>query len=266
MRKNALLLPISALALGFAGGVLRRRELNTVFDPVTGLAERGAAVTVMLCTLVIAALVLYLVVSYLIGRKYTAHKSYDLALFAGKTPALAALTCAGFLWLAASVKIFLDARVGGGVTNVDIVFCGFSALSAISVIALALLTFKSSKGPGTLFFSVVPSLFLCLWLILFYKQNATNSVRLDYCYQCLAIASAVLSFYFSAGCFFGKAAAGKTIYSYMITIFFGTLTLFDSFSIEMKSIFAAILIITIVYSVHYIGNAIPREAVPPKED
>ena len=257
MRKNAFVFPLSALVLGLAGGLLRQRELNTVFDPVTGLAKRGAPVTIMLCALSVAAIIIYLVTSYIISRKYAAHKDYSLAFTPAKVPSLSVLVIAGLLWLAASVKIYLD--VGVGVPTVDLIFCGFSALSAVSVIALAFLAFKSSKGPGLLFFSVIPSLFLCLWLILLYKQNAANPVRLDYCYQCLAIAAAILSFYFSAGCFFGKSSAGKTIFSYMITIFFGIIALFDSFPIAMKGIFAAILAITLIFSTPYIANLTPRK-------
>ena len=259
MRKNAFIFPIAALVLGLAGGLLRQRELDTVFDPVTGLAERGAPVTVMLIALSVVVIILCAAAAFIVRKKYAAHRDYALALGPMSIPSLSVLTLAGLLWLAASVKIFFDARAAGAVSTVDLVFCGFSALSAISVIVLAFLARKSSKGPGLLFFSVIPSLFLCLWLVLLYKQNAANPVRLDFCYQCLAIAAAVLSFYFSAGCFFGKAAAAKTIFSYMITVFFGTLTLFDSFPLEMKGIFVAILAITIVYSIPYIGNLTPRE-------
>ena len=259
MRKNALIFPFSAIALGIAGGFLRQRELATVFDPVTGLAQRGASVTIMLIALSVAAAVIYIAASYIIGRKYTAHKDYTLSFGSITVPTLSVLILAGLLWLAASLKIFLGMNSGDIVLIADLIFCGFSALSAISVIVLAVLAFKSSKGPGVLFFSVIPSLFLCLWLVLLYKQNATNPVRLDYCYQCLAIAAAVLSFYFSAGCYFGKASAPKTIFSYMITLFFGTVTLFDSFPIELKCIFAAILTITIIHAVPYISNLTPRK-------
>ena len=50
MRKSAFL-PWLALALGAVGALIRRTELNTVFDPSSGLPKSGAGVTVALIVL-----------------------------------------------------------------------------------------------------------------------------------------------------------------------------------------------------------------------
>ena len=48
MRKNNCLMPIFSIVAGIIGMILRKKELATIFDSATGLAERGATVTILL--------------------------------------------------------------------------------------------------------------------------------------------------------------------------------------------------------------------------
>jgi len=107
---------------------------------------------------------------------------------------------------------------------------------------------------------VVPILFMCFWLIVMYKQNATNPVLLSYCYYCLAIMASTLSFYYTAGFVFKKPAPGKTIFAYLASIYFCLVTLADEHPVSIKLIFAAVVAVNVVYSSMLIRNLRPKDS------
>ncbi len=68
MRRTSLFVPLFALIAGIAGFFLRQTELNTVFDSVTGLAEKGAPVTISLIALSVFFAAASILLSVLITR------------------------------------------------------------------------------------------------------------------------------------------------------------------------------------------------------
>ena len=248
MRKSAVVLPLVALIAGAGGFLLRRNEINTVFDAATGLARHGSDVTLLLIVLSAVFLLAALVFSLIASSRYTSSSEFENA-FGTDTIAYPLLfSLLGIAWLGASVKYFIDACADGIFPVIDLCFSVLSALSAISVMFFAVEVFQNPQCKSKFPLSVVPSLFLCFWLILLYRNNASNPVLLSYCYQCLAIITSALGFYFTSGFVFGKSAPGKTAFFCLAAVFFCFVTLADNISVGTKIIFAAIIGLNLIHA------------------
>jgi hypothetical protein len=114
--------------------------------------------------------------------------------------------------------------------------------------------YKGRSGGELMMFSIIPPLFFCFWLILVYKDNVANPVILRFAYQCLALAAGALGAYFSAGFVFGKAAAGKTLFSFLVTIFFSAVVLADEMPTPAKIIYAVTLVGSFMNAVVLLRN------------
>jgi hypothetical protein len=271
MRKSAVVVPILALVTGLVGFFFRKMEVSTVFDPVTGLAKRGASVTTLMIGIAVLAAVIAVVSAVLTVRRYASEPEYTRAFAPRGMAYLGVSFLASAAWLVGSIWYFagqMAARAvpegvvpmpgAGAFSIIDLLFTVLAALSAISVIILARRAYKGSAGSEMLVFSVIPSIFFCFWLVVLYKNNAANPILLSYCYQTLAIAAAALSTYFSAGYVFGKAPTGKTIVSFFLAIFFCMVVLADNIGLPLKLLFGATAVIVLINTVVFLRNLKPR--------
>jgi len=137
---------------------------------------------------------------------------------------------------------------------IDISFLIFSAVSAISVTFFAIEMYQDSRRKAPYALSVTPTVFLCFWLVLIYRQNASNPVLLSYVYMCLALVSNALSFYFTSGFLYGKPQPGKAIVSYYAAIYFCAVTLADDNTLGIKVILCAMIAANLIHSVMLIRN------------
>jgi len=248
MRISAFFLPFFALVAGAAGFFLRLMELMYVFDARTGLPERGASITYALIALSVLFLILALFFSIWLALKRQSPRGFENAF--GTDPLIYPLSFAiiGLLWLGATVKYFIDIYAAGSVPMTELYFGILSALSAISVAFFAIEMYQDPRRKMIFALSIIPTLFMCFWLIVMYRQNAANPILLSYAYQCLAIISAALAFYFTSGFVYGKPAPGKTVFFYFAAIFFCFVTLADEHETTIRLIFAAIIAMNVVYS------------------
>ena len=245
MRKNAIILPLSAIILGAAGFLLRRYELNTIYHPSTGLFDKSTNVTTALILLSLAVFIYSLILCVWIGRRYTSSKVFS-ETFRQKTPIyLILVTILGLGWLVISAKYQMD-QIGqaGSFQYIDGVFTLLSALSAIAIIMLARSAITGKSG-GKLGWSLLPPLFTCFWLVLFYRQHSSTPSLLQYAFTYLAIAFSTLGFYYTAGYAYGKTAAGRSVGSYMMAVFFSAVIFADSDSftpLYIRLLFAVFLV------------------------
>ena len=265
MRKSAVVIPLLALVAGVIGFLIRQVEVTTAFEAGTGFAKRGEAITAVLIAVSVAAVVLAVAAGTLISRRRRAESDYS-SVFSTRGMAYFALSLImGIVWLAADAMYFLDVynrtrettglfAMTGGFPILDAIFVFLAAVSAISVISLAWGARIGRGGTGMMIFSVIPSVFFSFWLILLYKNNASNPVILQYAYHCLAIAAAALSAYFSAGFVYKKVATGRMLFSYLVTIFFCTTVLADDITLPLKLIFAVAALGALVSCVVYLKN------------
>jgi len=248
MRIAAFFMPLFALLAGAAGFFLRLTELMNVFDTRTGLPERGATVTIMLIAVTGLFLVLVMLFSIRLSIKRRAPHGFENAFGTDPLTYPFSFVVIGLLWLGATVKHFIDVNATGTVPMAELYFVILSALSAISVAFFAVEMYQDPRRKTTFALSIVPTLFMCFWLVALYRQHASNPVLLSYGYQCLAIITSALGFYFTSGFVYNKPAPGKTLFFYFAAIFFCFVTLADDHVMTIKLIFSAIIAMNVVYS------------------
>lgn len=247
-------MPFFALAAGAVGLYLRLMELICVFDELTGLPQRGARETITLIVFSAAVLLIAFLLSLRVTLKYKALPGFENAFGTAPLSYPLVFTLIGIVWFGATVKHFFELRAGGWMPQIELYFLILSALSAISVAFFAIEMYQDPRRRIIIALSIVPSLFMCFWLVIMYRQNATNPILLSYAYYCLAIISSALGFYFTSGFVYNKPAPGKAIFSYLAAIYFCFVTLADSHSTSTKIIFAVIIAINVVYSSMLIRN------------
>jgi hypothetical protein len=254
MRKSAVVIPVSALIAGFFGFLIRQMEVNTMFDVATGFAKRDSIVSTILIVMSVAVIALSVLAGSMLSRRMKAENIYSRAFEPRGFAYLAVSFILGVMWLAADIWYFIDVFGAGAMSVLNVIFVFLAAVSAISVIFLARGAYKGRDGGEMLLFSVIPPLFFCFWLIVLYKDNAADPVVLRFAYQCLAIAAAALSTYFSAGFVFRKSASGRTVFSFLVTIFFCAVVLADAVSLPVKIIFGVTMVGAFVNAVVFLRN------------
>jgi hypothetical protein len=260
MRKSAVVMPIVALVAGLFGFLFRRMEVNTIFDPVTGLAERNATATLIVILISIAAVGIFVAFAVLAASRFRADREYTKA-FAPKGFVYLGISFLLMLaWLVADVLYFVDRRAASNLTVIDFIFIVLATLSAISLLILARRAYKGTAGTEMLLFGVLPALFFCFWLILIYKNNASNPVLLSYCYQVLAISAATIASYYSAGFVYHKPLTGRTIVSFLAAIYFCAVVLADNIGLPIRIIFGVTGLNMLLNSVVFLKNLKPRRS------
>jgi len=254
VRIAAFFMPFFALLAGAIGFYMRRLEWSTVFDSA-GLPERGAFLTSALIALAVLFFVFSLIFSIVVSVRYRSLRGFENAFGTDSLAYPFSFGIIGLVWLAATVMYFLENReLGQAGIIMTVYFPVFSALSAISAAFFAVEMYNDPRRKSVFALGVIPTLFLCFWLVLVYRDNASNPVLLSYAYQILAIIASALAFYFTSGFVYGKPAPGKTVFFYFMSIFFCFITVADGHNIMIRVIFASILVMNLLYASKLIRN------------
>lgn len=256
MRKEAGLMCVFTCVMGALGLFLRWIQNNNVFEPETGLAQRGSAWSGLLVAVcVITALGILGFVANLRGHK--TETQYRTAL-RGKTilyPALAGVL--GAVMLVGAVMLLTTAG--------DQPFPGLQRVLAVLAAAcgaclplLAVGPKKDSDGSMMCLGSFVPVVFLCFWLIVSYKENSANPVVWAYCIEILAISAAIMAYYYTAGFAFEKPRPLSTIYFCLLGAFFSMTTLADTRPVSKQLFFVAIAVMLLAFAFVLVSNMTRR--------
>ncbi|MDR2572421.1 MAG: hypothetical protein LBD23_19285 [Oscillospiraceae bacterium] len=254
MRLSAFVMPIFAILAGIGGYYLRLSEHLNVFDLKTGLPERNAATSFWLVALTVTFLIFILIFSANVAARHKAIPGFESAFGTDPFSYPIIFILIGIAWLVGTYMHFSDLGSMGPLSSVDIVFIALSALSAISVTLFAIEMYQDSRRKAPYALSIIPTIFMCFWLIMLYRQNASNPVLLGYVYQCLAVTATALSLYYTSGFLYSKPSPGKAIFMYYIAIYFCTVTLADGYSMGINLVFYAIITTNIVYSSMLLKN------------
>jgi len=247
MRISAFFVPFFSILACVGGFFLRSSELLNVFDPITGLPDRDATTTFWLISLSFAFLLLITIFAISATIRHKSPRGFENAF--GTDPVFypVVFILIGIVWLIGTYLFFSDHQIAGSLQVIDIYFIALSALAAICVTLFAIEMFQDSRRKAQYMLSIVPTIFFCFWLVLLYRQNASNPILLSYVYQCLALVAAALSFYFTSGFLYDKPGPGKAIVSYCAAIYFCGVTLADPHPLSMRLIFSAIIIASIIH-------------------
>ena len=254
MRVYAILIPSFAILAGASGLYLRIMELKKVFDESTGLPLRGAGITFALIMLTVAVVLIAIAFAVHVRLKYTSPRGFESAFGTEILAYPLVFFIIGVLWLGSTVKYFIDLNTGETIPLSDLFFTILSALAAISATLFAIEGYQDPRRKTRFALSIIPTLFMCYWLVLFYRQNASNPILLSYCYECLAIITSALGFYFTSGFIYNRPAPGKATFSFLTAIYFCFITLADEHAISIKLIYIAMIAINVAYSFMLIRN------------
>ncbi|MCL2223089.1 MAG: hypothetical protein FWC20_06095 [Oscillospiraceae bacterium] len=259
MKILAVLVPLYAILAGLGGFLLRSRELANVFDPITGLPGRGALTTAVLIAFTLANLLAIGVFSAYIAAKRKPPTGFENTFGADPIFYPILFVLIGIVWLVGTYLIFDSLRLAGELSLSYMYFLILSGLAAICVSVFAIEMFQDCRRKASYALSLVPTVFLCFWLIISYIENATNPVLISYVYRIFAIATAALAFYFTSGFIYNKSAPGKAIASYYASIYFSAVTLADDIHIGQKLIFAAIIAASLIHLSVMLRHLSPKE-------
>ena len=254
MRISAFTVPFFVILAGVAGFFLRLSERLNVFDAITGLPERNSATTYTLMILSAAVVLGVLLFAIRVAAKHKALPGFESAFGTDPFAYPVVFILIGIGWLVGTFLYFSSLNAYGEVVATDIIFLIFSALSAVSVTFFAIEMYQDSRRNAPYALSVVPTVFMCFWLIFVYRYNASNPVLLSYIYQSLAIIASALSFYFTSGFLYGKPAPGKAVFSYYAAIYFCIVTLADNHPIGITIIIFALIATNLVHSTMLLWN------------
>lgn len=239
---------------GAAGFYIRLVERMNAYDAQTGLPERGATISYVLMAFSVAFLLVILVFSIRIATKHKVPGGFENAFGTDPIVYPVTFTIIGLFWFVGTVLYYLDLNILWPVPVPDLIFIVLSALSATSIAFFAIEMFQDPNHKSKFALSVVPSIFVCFWLIVIYRKNASNPVLLSYCYQCLAVISSALGFYFTSGFVYNKPAPGKAVFFYSAAAYFCFVTLADDQAISIKFIVIALIAVNIIHSSMLIKN------------
>lgn len=248
MRKKMLITTEAVLIAGIAAAFLRLVEVKTIFEPETGLAKEAATISIILIALTIAVCIKAVLYSASLVKK--GHVNVDMAKPFPITSKIAAavITASGIIIAVGSIaNFFLD-------TEEATVFKAlFLLLGIVAGVSIIVMVQSRNRNPGA--WACMPAIFMCYWLVLTYKENNTNPVLLEYCYECLAAASATVSFYYAAGHYYGKLTPKRTIISHLSGVYFCLLTTCNAGNPAQGIMYATLAVYQLVMVCAYIKGS-----------
>jgi len=232
-----------ALLAGAIGWLMRRQEIQTIFDPHSGLAERGALVTIVLIVFCV------LTVGLLFGLSFTANKrelhTFTDA-FGGSLFGSLLLTLFGIAILVFSGAEWFALAQSGDLDPFAMVRLGVGVLAGF---CLALMAILGHRGIHVAIPSAIPVFWLCAWLIVSHIDRAADPVLLSYVYQLFAKAALLLALYHTAGYAFRQNRPGRLMFWSSVAIFFTGVAMGDEMALSYRATLLALAATVLIYQI-----------------
>ena len=211
---------------------IRRSELRAI-ERAAGFVEKGGWETPVMWLLSAAVLIFALAMGLAV-RKKNSPEAYRKAFQARRYGGFAVTALSGFAALAGAV-LFVINRRDFSIDGVAMwVFAALAVGTGLAIVAMSLCQFTQKEGPGLLLWSVVPALFYCYWMVLIYRDNASNPTIEAYCFQCFAFAAAAVGFYYTAGFAYGRRKPGASVTVGILSVYLMIVTLADAYTAGLK--------------------------------
>lgn len=248
-------MPLISIIAGIVGIVLRKKELATVFDSSTGLAERGATVTILLGVLSAFIVIVSLAYAVVGCRNGKAPGAYERAMSPGNAVELMMLFLGGLAMIVGGVVYYFAARTEYAAGLYSLVFAVLAAASGVCQVILASAAYRKKRVEGMGIASVVTPLFLCLWLVATYRSYGTEPALLTYCGMCVAIIAATLSFYFNAGFAFGRKRLRSSVFFGLTAIYMCTVALADFTTLPTRLVLFGMILTMSINTASLVENS-----------
>ncbi|MDR2421617.1 MAG: hypothetical protein LBD49_05920 [Oscillospiraceae bacterium] len=237
MRKYAIVSGLLAAGAGTAGFLLRRSELIRGFEPDTGLPASGAVSTAALIAYTVFILAAAAAASAAVKTRFKAKNTYKEAFApSGKHLIFTAAVCAAAL--VSGALLYIESQ-GSEELRVQTALAALTAVSGIALFGLAADSLSERESKLSFVCAVVPEIFFTLWLLLLYRSNQTNPVRIEYAFQALAAASAALASYFTASFVYGRSSPVRAVFFHIAAVYFLGTAAADGAALSQKIVFIA---------------------------
>jgi hypothetical protein len=245
MQKNALTTCCFTCAAGAIGAFCRWLQNQLAFDE-SGLSVQSVWNYAVPLIIIAAAICFYsFVAKYKRSGLVMTTDFYDT--FSGSNRIFIPT-----VWFVGAIMIFgamiLFATVPDGVGSILYrILAGFGILSGISFGVTAVGARRRYEPGLVCVFATVPVIQFCLWLITSYKQNSTNPTVWVYAVEILAIAAALLAFYYFAGYPYGRAKPYSSLYFAMLGAFLCIVALADDRNFGLQLMLASAICMQLLW-------------------
>jgi hypothetical protein len=252
MRKLAIGLTFSTILLGAVAYFLRKTEIDTVFDPVSGLTNPAPVTYILAGVSACAALVIFLFALGFRARKDV--RDYE-TVFRQKTlimPILSFLLFGLMVYAAFSYYDYVQKSMESILA--DSILALFAALSGVAFLTISINTYRRKNGPELPLCCFVIVIFFCYWLIMTYKQKAADPVLLDYVYDALALCSAALAAYYITGFCYHRGSVSKTLFFTNLSVYLCLIASVGSTPLPIKLFYIFTISVMLISSVTMLKN------------
>ena len=261
MRKE-ILVPAVAVIGGGVGFALRWWELNTGFEPDTGLPIAEAPATY---TPIAFSVVMVVVLALLCLGCKRAFSGYGQAFQAqGNTLYATAGVISGFLLLGAGALMAAEPAMGGELVYTRLITAALALVAGICVVLTVRDNFRGLADGKYSFKLLMPAYAFCVWLIAAYQVRAGDPVQLDYVYELFAIIAGLLGLYFIAGFSFDKGKCVPAVFFCLMGVYFSLVTLADEHDWATLALYGFTILYLLTSSALLLYNAarpLPEEPV-----
>lgn len=211
-----IIIPISMIAAGILGAVLRTICLNRSYEPEVALfrdSSAGTALAVLSCVVVAVSLV------YAFTGPKTTWSNDGGHSYGGRTPMLAAgllIFLAGLFFFFFSLVSFEFAGIVSGV---------LACLSGLAMLGLARIIPGRANEISQIFI-IGPVFWSCFLLLMEYRVETVNPEIGMFIYRVLAIICAVTMFFQTAACFVRNGRISRLTAASWSAVYFTIIVLF----------------------------------------
>ncbi len=262
MRKLAVGLPACTIILAAVAGYIRKTEIDTVFDLVSGLTHSAPVTYILAALSVFSALVIFFFSLSFRSRKpepgfENAFKIKTLLVPVISFLLFAMMILAAFLYYD-YVKKNMDSIIADGILAL------FAALSGIAFLTISINSYRRKSGPELPLCWFVIVIFICYWLIMTYKQKAADPVLLDYVYDALALCSAALAAYYITGFCYNRGSLPKTLFFANMTVYLCIIAFIGTSPVAVKLFYVFTITVMLINSLILLKNVVntDRASIP----
>lgn len=251
MQKNALPITLATLVAAIFGSFLRWLQTRNIFDE-SGLAIRGAAISIIYAVYTVLVLAAICVLAAALLKHCSAPKEADAALADPTVFPFAAAVALAAVFICCAVVAMFTADSG----KYPIMQRIFGAFGIFAGLCLPFLPGKKSGGhssfSGTA--AVVLTLFCCYWLVFDYRLNAENPVMWAYAPELLATIATTLAIYHIAAYFHGRAKPRPTLITVLAAVFFDISVVFDARALWLTGLYAVSALMLLIIEFLLLSN------------
>lgn len=258
MKRNGIIELVLTIVAGVIGYMLRRRELDTIFDETTGLAQQYAPVSLVLIGMSVLICVVLILFTQGINNKRDV--TFCTAFgYKSSVPALLILIMSMFMIVASGYWLMVNSSDEGSIAK-DMVWGVLTVLAGAALAATAIKTYRGQKAKEPAMLTMVPVVYLCVLLILSYMERAADPVLLRYVYEFFALAFCLMAFYYIAGFAFDKVRGRRMLFCARAAVYFIFVTLAGDLPLVKSQVYICLGVILLIQAFVVTRNMAPPDA------